>query len=195
MEKADLIPEWKIREACAKCMKNEKHARYFNNAPAGAKQYIALVFFETVFPKDLTEEVAEQCFKETLQGLNADDLLYLVAHEADARTRDVFVERLAFLREGSVLQRRRAENQKPAVTERPVPPRMASPATPPAYDHAPVPIFQFAYDARRLDREVAEWNRRWMAVCVSLVLIAILAIISVLGWLAICKGLIRLQHW
>ncbi len=192
MEKADLIPEWKIREACAKCMKNEKHARYFNNAPAGAKQYIALVFFETVFPKDLTEEVAEQCFKETLQGLNADDLLYLVAHEADARTRDVFVERLAFLREGAVLQRRRAENQKPAVTERPVPSRMASPATPPAYDRAPVPIFQFAYDARRWDREVAEWNRRWMAVCVSLVLIAILAIISVLGWLAICKGLIRL---
>ncbi len=191
MEKADLIPEWKIREACAKCMKNEKHARYFNNAPAGAKQYIALVFFETVFPKDLTEEVAEQCFKETLQDLNADDLLYLVAHEADARTRDVFVERLAFLREGAVLQRRRAENQKPAVTERPVAPRMASPATPPAYDRAPVPIFQFAYDARRLDREVAEWNRRWMAVCVCLVLIAILAIISVLGWLAICKGLIR----
>lgn len=187
----DLIPEWKVREACAKCLENEKHARYFNNAPAGAKQYIALVFFETVFPKDLTEEVAEQCFKETLQGLNADDLLYLVAHEADARTRDVFVERLAFLREGAVLQRRRAENQKPAVTERPVAPRMASPATPPVYDRAPVPIFQFAYDARRLDREVTEWNRRWMAVCVCLVLIAILAIIGVLVWLAICKGLIR----
>ena len=104
MEKTDIIPEWKVREACAKCTESEKHARYFNEAPAGAKQYIALVFYETVFPNDLSEEVSEQCFKEVLQELNADDLLYLVAHEVDPRTRDVFVERLAFLREESALR-------------------------------------------------------------------------------------------
>lgn len=195
MERVDLIPEWKVREACAKCMRNEKHARYFNNAPTGAKQYIALVFFETVFPNDLTEEVADQCFKETLQELNADDLLYLVAHEVDPRTRDVFVERLAFLREESALQRKRAENPKPAVTERPTAARAAAPAAPPAYNRVPAPVFQFAYDARRLDREVAVWNRRWRAVCVSLVLMAVVAVVCALGYLAISKGLIRVRHW
>lgn len=195
MEKTDLIPEWKVREACVKCTKNEKHARYFNNAPAGAKQYIALVFFETVFPNDLTEEVADQCFKETLQELSADDLLYLIAHERDTRTRDVFVERLAFLREKAALQQRRIENPKPAVTERPVAPRMVSPTTPPAYDRVPVPVFRFAYDARRLDSEVAAWNRRWMMVCVSLIVIAAVTTIYVLAWFAISKGLIRMRHW
>ena len=195
MEKAELIPEWKVREACAKCMKSEKHARYFNHAPAGAKQYIALVFFETVFPNDLTEEVSDQCFKETLQELNADDLLYLIAHETDPRTRDVFVERLAFLRENSVLQRKRDEKSKPAVTERPATVRTASPANPRAYGPEPVPVYNFTYNAHRLDREVAVWNRRWMVVCVSLVLIAIVAIICVLGWFAISKGFIRVRRW
>lgn len=121
MEKTDIIPEWKVREACAKCTESEKHARYFNEAPAGAKQYIALVFFETVFPDDLTEEVADQCFTETLQGLNADDLLYLIAHEKDPRTRDVFVERLAFLREESSRRRRRAEREPPSRKQPPSP--------------------------------------------------------------------------
>lgn len=195
MEKTDLIPEWKVREACVKCTKNEKHARYFNNAPTGAKQYIALVFFETVFPNDLTEEVADQCFKETLQELSADDLLYLIAHERDARTRDVFVERLAFLREDSVLQRHRAEKSKPAVTERPVATRAASSANPRAYGPDSVPVFRFAYDARRLDSEVAAWNRRWMMVCVSLIVIAAVTTIYVLAWFAISKGLIRMRHW
>ena len=195
METTELMPEWKVREACEKCTKNEKHARYFNNAPAGAKQYIALVFFETVFPNDLTEEVADQCFKETLQELNADDLLYLVAHETDPRTRDVFVERLAFLREQAALQRSRAENPKPAVTERPTAARAAAPAVSPAYDRASVPVFQFRYDAPRLDREVEVWNRRWKVVCVSLVLLAVVAVVCVLGCLAISKGLIRVRHW
>ena len=70
MGKGEIIPEEKAREAVAKCMKHVRHARYFNEAPSGAKQYIALVFYETVFPNDLSEEVSEQCFKEVLQELN-----------------------------------------------------------------------------------------------------------------------------
>ena len=139
--------------------------------------------------------MADQCFKATLQELNADDLLYLVAHETDPRTRDVFVERLAFLREQSALQRSRAENPKPAVTERPTAARAAAPAASPPYDRAWVPGFQFIYDARRLDREVAVWNRRWKAVCVSLFLLAVIAVVCALGWLAISKGLIRGRRW
>ena len=197
METTDLIPEWKVREACAKCMKNEKHARYFNNAPAGAKQYIALVFFETVYPNDLTEEVSNQCFSEMLQELDADDLRYLIACEKDPRTRDVFVERLAFLREDSVLQRRRVEKTKPAATKRPAaaPTPTVSSASPLASEPESVPVYRFTYNVRRLDREVAAWNRRWITVYVSLALIVLVLIIGVLGWFAISKGLIRVRRW
>ncbi len=195
MEKAELIPEWKVREACAQCMKNEKHARYFNNAPAGAKQYIALVFFETVYPNDLTEEVSNQCFSEMLQELNADDLRYLITHETDPRTRDVFVERLAFLREDSVLQRRRAEKSKTSVAERPAVARTASSAEPRPSEPEAVPVYRFTYNVGRLDREVAAWKRRWITVCVSLALIVIVLIVCVVGWFAISKGLIRVRRW
>ena len=204
MERVDLIPEWKVREACAKCMRNEKHARYFNNAPTGAKQYIALVFFETVFPNDLTEEVADQCFKETLQELNADDLLYLVAHEVDPRTRDVFVERLAFLREESVLQKQRAEKQQ-AVGERPAakepvqnPPVAPAPAGAGAdrgmaRSRSAAPVYAFSYDARRLDREVAAWNARWRAVCVSIFILLSMALAYGLIVLAVYMKLLRIR--
>ena len=198
MDKTDLIPEAKLREACAKCTQHAKHARYFNEAPPGAKQYIALVFFETVFPNDLTEEVSEQCFAEMLQELNADDLLYLLAHETDPRTRDAFVERLAFLREQSVRQRKHAEKPTPPHEQ---PPAVrsaghAAPAeTPSTVPRAADPGYQLPYDARRLDREVAAWNRRWKMVCASLVLIFALASVYALIWYSIYKGWLRVRHW
>ena len=181
MAKDDIIPEAKLREAVAQCTKHVRHARYFNEAPSGAKQYIALVFYETVFPDDLSEEVSDQCFKEVLQELDADDLRYLITHEKDSRTRDTFVERLAFLREESVLQKQRAEKQA-AVSERP---SAKSPDKEPSVDEPPVaasrsrlevPVYAFSYDARRLDREVAAWNARWRAVCVSIFVLLSMAL-------------------
>ena len=197
MDKTDLIPEAKLREACAKCTQHAKHARYFNEAPSGAKQYIALVFFETVFPDALTEEVSEQCFAETLQELNEDDLLYLIAHETDSRARDAFVERLAFLKEQSAQQRRRADKPTPPP-EQPPAVRSAGHAAPPmGPDSAPRaadPVYQLPYDARRLDGEVAAWNRRWKMVCVSLVLIFVLASVYGLICCSIYKGWLRVRH-
>ena len=195
MDKAELIPEAKLREACAKCMQHAKHARYFNEAPPGAKQYIALVFFETIFPDDLTEDVSEQCFREVVQGLEEEDLQYLIACEKDPRARDVFVERLAFLKEDAVVKGKRVEKPQPEVTERPA---AAPPATLPvssAVEPAAVPTFTFSYDARRFDRQVAAWNGCWKAVCVSLALILLLGMVYALCCLAIYKGWLRVWDW
>ena len=200
MGNGDIISEEKAREAVAQCTKHVKYARYFNEAPSGAKQYIALVFYETVFPNDLSEDVSEQCFKEVLQELNPDDLLYLIAHEKDARTRDAFVERLAFLREASVLQKQPAEKQQ-AVRERPSAKRPAKEPSV-AYPHPPViasrprataPVYAFSYDARRLDREVAAWNSRWRAVCVSIFLLLSMALACGLICLAVHMKLLRIR--
>jgi hypothetical protein len=198
MGNGDIISEEKAREAVAQCTKHAKHARYFNEAPSGAKQYIALVFYETVFPNDLSEEVSEQCFKEVLQELNTDDLLYLIAHEKDARTRDTFVERLAFLREESVLQKQSAEKPQ-AVRERPPAKRPAkepSVSDPPVVVNrswGPVPVYAFSYDARRLDREVAVWNSRWRAVCVSLFILLSMALACGLICLAVHMKLLHIR--
>ncbi len=188
VDKTDIIPEAKLREACAKCMQHAKHARYFNDAPQGAKQYIALVFYETIFPDDLTEEVSEQCFKEVVQGLGAEDLQYLIASEKDPRTRDVFVERLAFLKEDAALKEAHAEKPKPAVAERSVAARPAPPTLSSAVSSAAAPSFSFSYDVHRLNREVAAWNGRWTAVCVALGLIFVLGVIYALYSLAIYRG-------
>ena len=198
MSKDDIIPEEKLREAVAHCTKHAKHARYFNEAPSGAKQYIALVFYETVFPDDLSEEVSDQCFKEVLQELNADDLRYLITHEKDSRTRDTFVERLAFLREESVLQRQSAEEPQ-TVRERPSakrPVKEPSVADPPVVvnrSRVPAPVYAFSYDARRLDREVAAWDSRWRAVCVSLFILLSMALACGLICLAVHMKLLRIR--
>ena len=188
MDKVDIIPEWKVREACAKCTKDAKYARFFKEAPSGAQQYIALVFFETVYPDDLTEEVSDQCFKNVLQELDADDLRYLIAHETDQRTRDEFIQRLAYLREEPVLKRMQAEmpTSEAGYGKSPAP-RSAERAAP--------PVYKFVYNARRLDREVSAWNRRWVMVCVYLTLIVLSAIIFALGWFAISRGWVRIRRW
>lgn len=204
MAKDDIIPEEKLRDAVAQCTKHARHARYFNEAPSGAKQYIALVFYETVFPDDLSEDVSDQCFKEVLQELSVDDLMYLIAHEKDARTRDTFVERLAFLREESVLQKQRAEKQQ-AVGERPAakepvqnPPVAPAPAGAGAdrgmaRSQSAAPVYAFSYDARRLDREVAAWNARWRAVCVSIFILLSMALAYGLIVLAVYMKLLRIR--
>ena len=195
MDKAELIPEAKLREACAKCMQHAKHARYFNEAPPGAKQYIALVFFETVFPDDLTEDVSEQCFKEVVQDLGEEDLQYLIACEKDPRTRDVFVERLAYLREEAVPQRRHAENpasprEQPSVARSAQ--RSAEPMTQPSVVRGADSVYQLSYSASQLDRSVVAWKRTWMMVCVSLALIFFAALVCGAIRYAIIKGWLRI---
>lgn len=191
MGSPNVIPEEKIREACEKCMRHARYAMYFNEAPPGARQYIALVFYETIFPDDLSDELSNQCFDEVVQELGEEDLQYLIAHEKDAHARDAFIERLAFLKEKSVLKRE-AESGEEAHPEREVgqtqrdglsqieeQPQVIRSVT----QFSPVRAYRFFYDARRLDREVAVWTGRWKVVCISICLIGVLAFVEALAYL------------
>lgn len=91
-----VIPESKIREAHAKCMQDPALASYFENAPQGAKQYIALMFYCTVFQDEVDDEKCAAYQAEVEAELTKDDLLYLATHERNleskAHFRELYVE-------------------------------------------------------------------------------------------------------
>lgn len=97
MSDNDVIPEDKIREAHAKCMQDPALAKYFNDAPPGAKQYIALMFYCTVFEDELDDAKCELYQGEVEEDLTKDDLLYLATNarnlESRAHFRELYVEK------------------------------------------------------------------------------------------------------
>ena len=97
MSDNDVIPEDKIREAHAKCMQDPALAKYFNDAPPGAKQYIALMFYCTVFADELDDAKCELYQGEVEEDLTKDDLLYLATNarnlESRAHFRELYVEK------------------------------------------------------------------------------------------------------
>ena len=96
MSDNDVIPEDKIREAHAKCMQDPALAKYFNDAPPGAKQYIALMFYCTVFADELDDAKCELYQSEVEEDLTKDDLLYLATNarnlESRAHFRELYVQ-------------------------------------------------------------------------------------------------------
>ena len=55
-ERPREITEEDLREAIAICRKNDEWNKYYKNAPAGAKLYIALVFYGRVFASTLDKQ-------------------------------------------------------------------------------------------------------------------------------------------
>ena len=92
----NVIPEDKIREAHAKCMQDPALARYFDDAPPGARQYIALMFYCTVFQDEVDDEKCALYQSEVEEDLSKEDLLYLATHdrnpESKAHFRELYVE-------------------------------------------------------------------------------------------------------
>ena len=133
-----VIPESKIREAHAKCMEDPALAKYFNDAPPGAKEYIALMFYCTVFQHEVDDAQYEVYQKEVEEGLTREDVLYLATHERNLQTKAHFRELLA---------------QMPPVSARMVPPpggMMLPPMSPMTFDE-PEPV---VVDTRRLELAV-----------------------------------------
>ena len=91
-----VIPEEKIREAHARCMQDPNLAKYFEEAPPGARQYIALMFYCTVFRDEVSDEQCELYQAEVEEDLTKEDLLYLATHERNleskAHFRELYVE-------------------------------------------------------------------------------------------------------
>ncbi len=84
---ADVIPSAKIKQAYEICMKDPKLAKYFNEAPAGARQYIALMFYCTVFNEELNDELCAKYQAEVEEELTREDVLYLAENESDPITK------------------------------------------------------------------------------------------------------------
>ncbi len=80
---ADVIPSSKIKEAYEICMKDPRLEEYFNAAPMGARQYIALMFYCTIFSHELTDELRAKYQTEVEEELTREDVLYLAENEMD----------------------------------------------------------------------------------------------------------------
>ena len=95
-ENDKVIPEDKIRAAHAKCMQDPALAKYFDDAPQGARQYIALMFYCTVYQDELSDEACALYQSEVEEELTKEDLLYLATHERNpeskAHFRELYVE-------------------------------------------------------------------------------------------------------
>lgn len=90
-----VIPESKIREAHAKCMEDPALAKYFNDAPQGAKEYIALMFYCTVFQQEVDDVLYETYQKEVEEELTREDVLYLATHDRNPQSKAHFRDLLA----------------------------------------------------------------------------------------------------
>ncbi len=88
----DVIPVEKIKEAHAICMRDPKLAKYFEDAPAGAREYIALMFYCTVFSDELSDDLCAKYQQEVEADLTRDDVLYLATHETNPISKTHFRE-------------------------------------------------------------------------------------------------------
>lgn len=89
------ITEEDLREAIAICRKSDEWNKYYKNAPAGAKLYIALVFYGKVFASTLDKAAFVEAFKGIGTELKERDLRYLLQHEDDEAMREYLSDRLA----------------------------------------------------------------------------------------------------
>lgn len=96
VEEVGIIPAEKIQEAHAICMQDPKLAKYFNEAPYGAKQYIALMFYCTVFSGEVDDDLCAKYQQEVEEDLTRDDALYLATRDTNpiskAHFRELYLE-------------------------------------------------------------------------------------------------------
>ncbi len=83
----DVIPSWKIKKAYEICMKDPKLAQYFNDAPEGARQYIALEFYCTVFSGEVNDNLCAKYQQEVEEDLTREDVRYLAENDPNSASR------------------------------------------------------------------------------------------------------------
>ncbi len=86
----DVIPSWKIKKAYEICMKDPKLAKYFNDAPAGARQYIALEFYCTVFSREVNDNLCAKYQQEVEEDLAREDVWYLAENDPNSASKTHF---------------------------------------------------------------------------------------------------------
>lgn len=108
-------PAWMVRAACEKCMRSKTHANYYNSAPQGAKEYIALIFYVSVYPDAMDEASYARQADEVLRSLGKEDLEYLIRYETDSQMCKVFMTRLI---EVNRLNNLRVDSQKDILRQK-----------------------------------------------------------------------------
>lgn len=102
---ADVIPAEDFRTAIEVCCRLPRFKRYYEEAPNGARMYIALQFYARVFASHLDEEQYRTCRLEIEPDLTLHDLDYLLQGETDAASRSYL----------EALRERLVAHQPPAV--------------------------------------------------------------------------------
>lgn len=91
------ISEEELRIALEVGRKDPEKAAYYDNAPAGARLFIALVFYGTYFKDTLNVDGYMAAFDEIGPELKEPDLKYLLRFETDETMRKYLVDRLIAL--------------------------------------------------------------------------------------------------
>lgn len=108
------IPEDKAQIALATCLRDPSLARYYENAPEGARPYIALEFYLNVYGEEVPDEVAASYYQEVEEKLSTADISYLIKHESDPDIRDHLLDMMTSRRpaQGKKMTLRRVADVK-----------------------------------------------------------------------------------
>ncbi|MCQ2390014.1 MAG: hypothetical protein MJ240_01210 [Kiritimatiellae bacterium] len=117
------IPEEKAQIALATCLQDPSLARYYENAPEGARPYIALEFYLNVYGEEVAAEVAASYYHEVEADLSTADISYLIKHESDPDIRDHLLDLMTSRRpsQGKKMTLRRVADVKAQTTPPPAP--------------------------------------------------------------------------
>ena len=89
------IPQDKAQAAYETCVQDPQQMRYYANAPEGARQYIALVFYLRVYGHELSDELQQAYLLAVESELSTADLVYLIRCERDPEIKEHFTDLLS----------------------------------------------------------------------------------------------------
>jgi len=95
-----MIDEKKLEEALEDFLSMPGWAKYYGNAPSGAKEYIATAFYASKNPKEAESEEFKKLENEISDALDKEDLEYLIANTSSAQERFELKKRLEGLNGG-----------------------------------------------------------------------------------------------
>jgi len=106
------VPLNKLQEAVRQCCQDSELRDYYEKAPAGARQFVALRFYGSLFGEDLSDDEYGKLLEATESKLSLDDLVYLGNHDPDTETK-AHLRQLLDLR---MAERRRGLGSSAAAT-------------------------------------------------------------------------------
>ena len=95
MDNLPEIPQDKAQTAYETCVQDPQQMRYYANAPEGAQQYIALMFYFRVYGHELSDELQQAYLREVEPELSTADLVYLIRCERNPEVKEHLTDLLS----------------------------------------------------------------------------------------------------